>query len=718
MRKAGARIGLALVGLLGVTAIGLAVWEPLLATRAEAPPPHRYDTRIVRDSYGVPHIFGTTDADVAYGIAYAHAEDDFETLQQVVAMTRGRFGALAGQEGAGVDFALAFVDARATVDRDYMKQPADVRALLDGYAAGLNRYAATHPAEVKLARLFPVNGRDIATGFVLRSPFFFGLDGVLGALAKDDPLPPQFAGPRPDAPDPAALPPGAPEPVASTENGSNAFALAPARSADGATRLVSNSHQPWRGPVAWYELVVHSRAGWDFAGATFPGAPYPLLGHNRTLGWTNTVNRPDLIDVYKLDATADRTQYRYDGALRPLKAERIWLRVKWGPFVLPVPRTLYRAVQGPVIVNASGAYAVRYAGADQLRMVEEYYRLNKARDFAEWQAALAMQGVPATNFIYADAAGNIAHIYNAAFFRRKPGPNYYKVLRGDTSANYAPGTLPWRVVPKNINPRSGFIVNANNSPFQASGAGYELDERAFSPLLGIETTTTNRATRGIELMGADPSISDAELHAIKFDTAVSRQSWAAGWFARLAAADPHGDAQVQAAQALLAQWDWNYDGKGRADALALLLLRAGNRWHYPNKTPPSPQQVIAEAAAYLTRYFRRLDPPLAQLLRLHQGKVDLPMDGGPDTLRAAANWDQAPNGQLRVKHGDSFIMFMAWDKAGRVRSESVQPFGAATTRPQSKHYADQAALFVAHKLKPVWFDPAELARHTERDYRP
>jgi len=464
---------------------------------------------------------------------------------------------------------------------------------------------------------------------------------------------------------------------------------------------------------------VHSKAGWDFAGATFPGAPYPLLGHNKTLGWTNTVNRPDLIDVYKLDTTAERRQYRYDGALRPLKAERIWLRVKlWGPFVLPVPRTLYRAVQGPVIVNKSGAYAVRYAGADQLRMVEEYYRLNKARDFAQWQAALAIQGVPATNFIYADAAGNIAHIYNAAFFPRKAGPDYYRVLPGDTSANYAPGTLPWSVVPKNINPRSGFIVNANNSPFQASGAGYELDERAFSPLLGIETTTTNRATRGIELMGADPSITDAELHAIKFDTAVSRQSWAAAWFAKLAAADAHGDAQLQAAQALLAQWDWNYDGKGRADALALLLLRAGNRWHYPNKTPPSPQQVLAEAASYLTRYFRRLDPPLAQVLRLHQGKVDLPLDGGPDTLRAAANWDEAPNGQLRVKHGDSFIMFMAWDKAGHVRSQSVQPFGAATTRPQSKHYADQAPLFVRHQLKPVWFDPAELARHTEHEYRP
>ncbi len=76
--------------------------------------------------------------------------------------------------------------------------------------------------------------------------------------------------------------------------------------------MIANSHQPWRGSVAWYELVVHSKAGWDFAGATFPGAPYPLLGHNKTLGWTNTVNRPDLIDIYKLSTNADSTQYRFD----------------------------------------------------------------------------------------------------------------------------------------------------------------------------------------------------------------------------------------------------------------------------------------------------------------------------------------------------------------------------------------------------------------------
>ena len=129
----------------------------------------------IRDSsWGVPHIFGRTDPDVAYGIAYAHAEDDFHTLQDVLAMTRGRLGAISGQNGAKTDYVVHLLGARETVDRDYDKQPGDVRALLDGYASGMNRYAERHPGEVKLARLFPVNGRDIAVGFVVRSPFFFG----------------------------------------------------------------------------------------------------------------------------------------------------------------------------------------------------------------------------------------------------------------------------------------------------------------------------------------------------------------------------------------------------------------------------------------------------------------------------------------------------------------------------------------------------------------
>jgi acyl-homoserine-lactone acylase len=710
------KLGLGLVVLILLVAIFLATWEPLTAARAEAPPPHTYDTTIARDKWGVPHIYGKTDPDVAYGIAYAHAEDDFSTLEDVLAMTRGRLGAIDGAKGAQADFALHFIDARATVDRDYMKQPADVRALLDGYAAGLNKYAERHPGEVKLARLFPIDGRDVATGFVMRSPFFFGLDNVLGALVGDKPLPPGKAPPEnyPPAAAPIATGDGGERP-----NGSNAFVVAPKKSTDGATRMVSNSHQPWSGGVAWYELVVHSQTGWNFAGANFPGAPYPLLGHNDTLGWTNTVNRPDLIDVYKLRLSAGGDQYSYDGQWRPLERHLVWLRVKlWGPFVLPVPKYVYRAVQGPVIVNKSGAFAVRYGGADQLKMVEEYYRLTRARDFGEWQKALSMQGIPATNFLYADAAGNIAYFYNASFPNRRPGFDYAGVLPGDTSRDYAAGTVPWNMVPRNVNPASGFLVNANSTPFLSAGPGSELNPGDWSPLLGVETDTTNRDNRALELMTGAPRVSADALHAIKFDTGVSRNGWTGKWFADLMRVDPKGDRTLVEALGVLHQWDWTEDGKGPADSLAAILMRAGQKWHYQRQPEADPREELLAAATYLKQHFGRIDVPLGTALRLRRGKVDLPLDGGPEILRAASTWDTAPDGRLVVNHGDSFVMFVTWIKGRGVSSESIQPYGAASTRPDSPHYADQAKLFVRHQLKPVWFYSSQLKGNIERLYRP
>lgn len=709
-----ARVVGVVAALLVVAAIGLAVWEPLVATSVTAPPERKYDSVIARDRYGVPHIFGKTDPDVAYGVAYAHAEDDFATLQEAVAMTRGRLGAISGADGAKVDYTLALLGARETAHRDYDKQPADVRALLDAYASGLNAYARRHPGEVRLSKLFPANGEDIATGFVLRTPFFFGLDQTLGALTGDKPLPREDAGATPDSPDPTALPATG----EAMPNGSNAFVVAPKRSADGFTRVVSNSHQPWKGPVAWYELSVQSGSGWHFSGATFPGVPFPVMGHNETLGWTNTVNRPDLTDVYKLVTNADGTQYRFDGEWLPLEAKRVWLKVAFGPFVLPIPKMAYRAVQGPVIVNKSGAYAIRYAGADQLRMIEEYYRLTRARNFAEWQKALAIQGVPATNFLYGDAQGNIAYVYNASFPNRKPGFDYKHVLPGDTSRNLAAGTVPFSAVPQNVNPASGFLINANNTPYQAAGAGSELKPADYSPLLGIETDTTNRGTRSVELMGQDSSISAADLDRIKYDTGVSRLSWAARWYRDVAGVDPKGDAQLTAAVALLKRWNWDFDGKHAGQSLAAILLRTGQKWHYQRRPELDPRDALAKAAAYLQRHFGTLDPPLGTVLRLRHGTVDLPLDGAPDVLRAASTWDEAADGRLVVKHGDSFILFMEWDKQGRVASRSVQPYGAATTRPASPHYTDQAALFVAHKTKPVHFWRDDLRKNVERVYRP
>ncbi|MDP4605815.1 MAG: penicillin acylase family protein, partial [Erythrobacter sp.] len=123
----------------------LATWEPFFASAANPPAGRVYSAEIIRDSFGVPHITGKTDADAAFGVAIAHAQDDFFTLQDVVAMSRGRYGAIAGEDGAKVDYVYHLIDARGTAEVSYPKLPQDTRALFEAYAAGLNHYAAEHP---------------------------------------------------------------------------------------------------------------------------------------------------------------------------------------------------------------------------------------------------------------------------------------------------------------------------------------------------------------------------------------------------------------------------------------------------------------------------------------------------------------------------------------------------------------------------------------------
>ena len=733
MRKVAARIGLGMLALVAMAAIGLMVWEPFAAARSAAPPSRAYGAEIVRDEFGVPHIYGKTDADVAYGVAQAHAEDDFSTLQDVVAMARGRYGAIRGQDGAAIDFAYHLLDARGTAERRYPLLPADTRALFEAYATGLNDYAAAHPGEVKLARLFPVGGMDVAAGFALRQPFFFGLGDVIGPLVEGKPLRPESGPPIPaGAPAPSPSPamtiepaPDAPPPPARQAlarplplpwgedgglAGSNAFVVAP-RASGGPSVLVSNSHQPWRGGVAWYELVVESGQGWHFAGANFPGSPYPFLGHNEHLGWTNTVNRPDMVDVYKLVLDETGTRYRLGGRWLPLERKTVTLPVRFGPLVLPIRRTIWRSAHGPVIKNAKGAFAVRYGGIDRLDQLDAYYRLNKARTLAEWQAQLARMAVPSTNFLYADGAGNIAYVYNAAIPQRQPGHDWRNILPGDDPALIWTGPVTYEALPKYVNPASGWLFSSNNTPFFAAGPGSDLAAGGVPPEMGVELDMTNRARRAWELMSRAGTLDRETLERIKFDLVYDDAGYVKHMMDAVRAIDPRGDKRLAQARALLLGWDRSADNIGRGDAIALLMIKEFMSASYQHKPWPDARLELSRAARHLTRFFGRLDPPMSELLRLRRGSgraggphsVDLPLDGGSDTLRASTTWDVAKDGRLAVKHGDSFILWAEWRPGQRVRSRSIQPFGAATTRPGSMHYTDQSTLFVQHRLKPVHF---------------
>ena len=304
-------------------------------------------------------------------------------------------------------------------------------------------------------------------------------------------------------------------------------------------------------------------------------------------------------------------------------------------------------------------------------MLTQYYRLNKAQNFEEWQAAMAGQGVPATNFVYADAKGNIGLFYNAMFPDRPKGEVSYdwrSVLPGDTSAAVWQNTLPFTRVPALVNPASGYVMNANNTPYVAAGPGDELNPDNFSPLMGIELDETNRSRRSIVLLenaNDDGKLTDAELWALKYDTGYEKAGYAKAWMDEIAALDLKGPADLAEAQRLLSEWDWNLDGKGLADALALMVLRPANKAHYQRGEKPDPREILRETVDHLQKHFGRIDPPMLDVLRLRQGDVDLPIDGGNDTIRASTLWDVEEDGRLSVRHGDSFIMWVEWAQTAR-----------------------------------------------------
>ncbi|MCA9920544.1 MAG: penicillin acylase family protein, partial [Anaerolineales bacterium] len=197
------------------------------------------------------------------------------------------------------------------VDAKYDTVPPDIQAIMQGYADGLNYYAALHENEVLLPELFPLSGRDVAAGFIHRVPLFFGLDGALGELfaetrqntvsekeVGDRRLEIAYA-PTPNLQSPVSnLPP-------TVKYGSNVIAVGPERSANGETFLAVNSHQPWEGIVAWYEAHMVSEEGWNMVGGLLPGSPTITHGHNEHLGWAFTVNSPDLIDIFVLEMNPD-----------------------------------------------------------------------------------------------------------------------------------------------------------------------------------------------------------------------------------------------------------------------------------------------------------------------------------------------------------------------------------------------------------------------------
>ncbi|MEP1793694.1 acylase [Parasphingorhabdus sp.] len=703
--------------LLGLMVAAVFLWDPLpdnpsseiLAANAS-----KYDAEIIRDDFGVPHIFGKTDADVTFGVAYAHAEDDFLTIQESVAATRGLLARYKGGDGAPTDYIVALFDVWDTVNANYESEvSADVKAIADAYVAGLNLYASENPDKI-MPGLAPFTSKDVIAGSLFKTPFFYGLDGTLLELFSDDRMAE------------IALDPGTGEtawmvsPRRAPPRGSNAFAVAPSRSTDGTTRLIINSHQPMEGPVAWWEAHMVSEEGLDIQGGLFPGSPMVLHGFNRDLGWANTVSNPDLSDVYKLVINPDNeNQYRLDGKWEDFEVKTAKIRIKiFGPFAYTAERKVLRSKHGPVIQSAKGSFAIRYAGMGEMRQNEQRLKLNKAKNWEEFNAAMSMNALPSINYVYADREGTIAFIHNGQYPDRIEGWDWTKDMPGDRSDLIWDGYRPYENVPILLNPKSGFIFNSNNQPYDATDGPDNLKPADFPKSMGLQTDQTNRSLRIMELTDGTTKFDRETLLAMKFDTGYAKRSQADKVLSAVLEHDWSAEPEMAAAAKHLLEWDRQMDIKNRHAALGGLTVVHEITARFTKIPPPDPLDAFRQAVAYLNTHYGRIDPEWGEVNRLVRGDLSLPVSGASDTLRAIYPAEIRDDGKLHAIAGDTWIAMVEWDKDGKQSASVIHQFGNATLDKNSPHYADQAKLFVTEKWRTALFEREDIEAVATRRYRP
>ena len=677
-----------------------------------------YDVVIERDHLGVPHIIGERDVDAAFGFAYAQAEDNWQIIHDSIPFYRGTNAAINGKDAATIDFLIHWLGIWEDLDAGYETElKPETRAYIEAFADGINYYAALHPEETN-QRLFPINGKDIVAGYMLRHLLFYGFDAPVIELFEEQRKHPISRGG---------------EAVAESDSrshgvtigglpvGSNAMTVSPYNSTDGSTMLAINSHQPTTGPVAWYEAHVQSNEGLNIMGGLFPSSVTVGVGFTENLGWGATVNKPDLVDIYVLDIDpSDPNRYRLDGEWKTLESRDITIDVKLMGF-LPwsVTEQALRSVHGPVLRTDHGTYAVRYAGMGEMRQVEQWLAMNKAQNFEDWRNAMRMHAFASFNLVYADREGNTMFVHNSLTPNRVSGYNWAHYLPGDDSSLIWDNYMPFDRLPQVINPESGFIHSANQSPFYITAEGSNPVKENYRIEDGFPTRMTNRADRGLELFAELGTISEQEFFDIKHDKSFSTKSRSMAFLNQALELDlSDGEQKYRDAQQIIASWDRNTNLKNRGAALSTCVI--GSEWLAEQKGKPEPdiREELIRCTDRLLNKVGRLDPAWGDVSRHIRGDLNLPVAGGPDTLRAIYGMGMEEDGYLTNVAGDGLYYMLSWDAEGQQKVRGIHQFGAATLDETSPHYADQAQDYVDEVLHDPLFDAEKRATKIQRSYRP
>ncbi|MFL2983183.1 MAG: penicillin acylase family protein [Candidatus Neomarinimicrobiota bacterium] len=649
----------------------------------------RFSANIKRDEWGVPHIYGMRDADVSFGLAYAHAQDDYKTMEDVIFALRGELATIHGKDAAVNDYYVHLMNFWGMIDNRYLVDvPDDVRFLCEGYAAGINRFLDDNP-NLRRKDFNPVTAKDIIVGFSHRMPLMFGLDGVIKRLSRDKP--PELIGHYDGVQD------GQFDMLAS-----NVMAVGPQRSSDGFTRLWINTHQPWEGPVSWYEVHLVSDEGWDFYGALFPGSPVPLIGHNTNLGWSHTVNSPDLVDVYKLTTNkSNKDQYWFEGYWKDLEVKTVKIKVKIiGPFSWTFKRKVKKSIHGPVLEFDHGSYALRISSIKDLRFLEQWYRMGKSRDIDDFKKAMNLHAIPMFNTGYADKNGKLYYVYNAKIPKRDPRYDWKKIIPGENKQTLWYEYVPYDRLPYVYDPLEGFFQNCNSSPYLTTGSKVDVS-KPLPAWTGIETHQTNRALRSLETFGVDSSITREEFFQYKYDVEYSRESIIAGVRNKYLKEMEKKDIpdELRPAMEMIKNWNLRVDSLNTDAAICILTLPNAFKLEDLKYDTGDVTEKLYESISYLERHFDRIDVPWGRVVRLVRGKKSLPLSGGPGTIRAI--YSKKDGKSYKAVAGDCYIQAVEWGPKGELNAWSIHNYGSATRDEKSPHYNDQSELFSKQEMKVI-----------------
>lgn len=656
---------------------------------------------IVRDKWGVPHIFANTDAEVAYGLAYAHAEDDFTTIQNCFLAGKAMLGRLKGKDGAAIDYVVHLFRIPELVDAKYETDISpQYKKVLEGYCAGFNAYANTHSKDVLVKQLLPLTPKDMLCYSVLQLCISSGADDALKAI---------FGNSVEAANE---LKPG----------GSNAFAFNSKITADGQTYLAINSHQPLEGPVSWYEAHLCSNEGWNIIGALFPGAPSILHGCNQYLGWAHTVNSPDKLDIYQLELNPkNKLEYRFDGRWEKVETFKVHLNVNVaGITTIGATKDAFWCKYGPVVFNKKGAFAIRTPAMFDIRGLEEWYRFNKAKNFTSFDSVLQMNAIPGYNIVYADKYDTIFYISNGQIPVRDKNYNWKGTVPGNTSKTLWASLYPTPALPQVLQPASGYVFNMNNTPFHATGGNDNLDWRNYDMAMGYERFDNNRSLRFSQLAAQYSKISYDDFKRIKYDDELPQKLAYMVNTDTLFSLDAAKHKEIADVIQLLQHWDKSCDVNSTgATIFAEIYYAVAADLQKPKPyytiTAAKAVELYKNAKAYLVQNFKSSTVRLGDYQKLVRGEKVLPVRGIPDVLSAMYSVPYK-NGMVKAAHGESYIELVRFTKDGP-QIESVNCYGASNV-PGNLHYDDQMELFTHQLTKPMVFDKVAIYKSAERVYHP